>query len=171
MCRPTRSWRVWSRSRAFAAGSKWSATFRGVTVIDDYAHHPTAVRATLRAVREQYGDRRIWCAFQPHQLSRTEALFEEFAGGVRRVDEVLIAPIFGSRKRRANTMSAWRRDLRIEITLDAGRSGPVRTNLDHLSAAIETDARPGDLFLVVGADNIDRVAHDCSRRLFRNHAA
>jgi len=142
----------------------------GVTVIDDYAHHPTAVRATLQAVREQYGDRRIWCAFQPHQLSRTEALFEEFAEAFDESDEVLIAPIFGSRETAGEHHVRVAQGLADRVRM---RGVPARfvPTLDHISMAIETDARPGDLFLVVGAGNIDRVAHDCSRRLFRNHAA
>lgn len=142
----------------------------GVTVLDDYAHHPTAVQATLRAVREQYGDRRIWCAFQPHQLSRTEALFEEFSEAFDEADEVLIAPIFGSRETAGEQHVRLAQGLADRVRL---RGVPARfvPTLDHISMAIETDARPGDLFLVVGAGNIDRVAHDCSRRLLRNYAS
>lgn len=142
----------------------------GVTVLDDYAHHPTALRATLRTVRETYGDRRVWCAFQPHQLSRTEGLFREFAEAFDEADEVLIAPIFGSRETETDRHAGLAKSLAETIRV---RGVPARfvASLDHISMAIETDARPGDLFLIAGAGNIDRVAHDCSRRILRNHAS
>ena len=66
----------------------------GVTLIDDYAHHPTAVRAALRTARQVYGSRRIRVVFQPHQVSRTRALMNEFAASFDDADEVMIAPVF-----------------------------------------------------------------------------
>jgi len=144
--------------------------FRGVTVIDDYAHHPTEIRATLRAVREAYGDRRIRCAFQPHQLSRTRALFDEFASAFADANDVLICPVFGAREVYGSEHVTVSRSLADEITR-AGVPARFVPSLDHVSAALETDARPGDVFLVAGAGNIERVCHALSRRLQRNHAA
>eukprot|EP00913_Durusdinium_trenchii_P005651 g5269.t1 len=72
--------------------------WRGVTLIDDYAHHPTAVAATLAALRHEFPRRRIWCAFQPHQILRTERLMDEFSRSFTSVDEVLTAPIYAARE-------------------------------------------------------------------------
>jgi UDP-N-acetylmuramate--alanine ligase len=146
------------------------AVHNGVTVIDDYAHHPTALRATLETLRDQYGGRRIWCAFQPHQRSRTHHLFAEFVDALSMADQVLIPPVFASRE------VSGPEDAQVSRSLaDAIRAHGVPArfvpSLDHISMAIETDARPGDVFLVAGAGSIDRVAHDISRRLQRHHAS
>jgi UDP-N-acetylmuramate--alanine ligase len=60
-----------------------------VRLVEDYAHHPTAVAATLRTARDERR-RRVWCAFQPHQFSRTQALLPEFAEALALADEVLV---------------------------------------------------------------------------------
>ena len=79
--------------RRFEVLGSWN----GVTLIDDYAHHPTAVKATLQTAREQFPGRRLLCAFQPHQESRTRALLEDFAESFGSADEVFLAPIFTAR--------------------------------------------------------------------------
>jgi len=65
-----------------------------VTVIDDYGHHPTEIRATLKAAREKYCGRRIWCIYQPHQIQRTEKLFSGFTKAFQDVDYVIVTKIF-----------------------------------------------------------------------------
>ncbi len=69
-------------------------TGRGAPVYDDYAHHPTEIRATLRAFREQYPKKRILCVFQPHQERRLEALFNDFLTAFDDADETLILPAY-----------------------------------------------------------------------------
>jgi UDP-N-acetylmuramate--alanine ligase len=71
----------------------------GVTVIDDYAHHPTAIRATLAAARQRYPGRRLWVVWQPHTYSRTRLLLDEFAGSFAAADRVIALDIYGSRER------------------------------------------------------------------------
>jgi UDP-N-acetylmuramate--alanine ligase len=70
----------------------------GVTVIDDYAHHPTEIRATLAAARHRFGDRPLWVMFQPHTFSRTRTLLAGFAASFADADHVLIVDIFKSRE-------------------------------------------------------------------------
>ncbi len=72
--------------------------WRGIALVDDYAHHPTEVRATLATARAQFGGRKIWCVFQPHQVSRTVALMDAFAESFSAADEVLVAPVFAARE-------------------------------------------------------------------------
>ena len=69
----------------------------GVTVYDDYGHHPTEVRAAIAGARQLVGDRRLWAVFEPHMYSRTALLMDEFAESFRGADEVVIADIFASR--------------------------------------------------------------------------
>jgi UDP-N-acetylmuramate--alanine ligase len=70
----------------------------GVTVIDDYAHHPTEIRATLKAAHERFAGRELWAVWQPHTYSRTKALFEEFTRAFDWADHVLVLPIYASRE-------------------------------------------------------------------------
>jgi len=67
---------------------------RGITVIDDYGHHPTEIKATLRAVRESWPDRRIIAVFQPHRYTRTKALFNEFTRSFYQSDLLVVLPIY-----------------------------------------------------------------------------
>ena len=78
MFQSTRSARAWRSSTEWIAASNSRAALNGVTVIDDYGHHPTEIRATLAAAR-QCGFRRIHVIFQPHRYTRTQLLFDEFA--------------------------------------------------------------------------------------------
>ena len=128
----------------------------GITLINDYAHHPTAVRATLQTAREVFGARRVWCAFQPHQVSRTLALMDEFAASFDRADEVLIAPVFAARERVTDEPVRAAQELARRI---AARGVPARfvESLDRIVATVEDAARPGDVLIAMGAGDIERI--------------
>ena len=70
----------------------------GIVVIDDYAHHPTKIRATLAAARLRYPGRRIWAVWQPHTYSRTRLLLAEFAAAFEQADEVVVTDIYPARE-------------------------------------------------------------------------
>ena len=72
--------------------------FHGVTLVDDYAHHPTEIRATLAAARLRYPYRRLWAVWQPHTYSRTRALFEAFSAAFDVADGILVTEIFPARE-------------------------------------------------------------------------
>ncbi|HHX66107.1 MAG TPA: UDP-N-acetylmuramate--L-alanine ligase, partial [Chloroflexi bacterium] len=78
----------------------------GVTVVDDYAHHPTEVRATLAAARQRYPERRIWAVFQPHTYSRASALLGDLATCFEGADRVLVTDIYAARSRESATIRA-----------------------------------------------------------------
>jgi UDP-N-acetylmuramate--alanine ligase len=80
-------------------------TQKGAIVIDDYAHHPKEITASLQAVRERYPDRTIHCIFQPHTFSRTEALIEEFAQALDNADNIYLLPIYASARESVGTVS------------------------------------------------------------------
>ncbi|MCA9109559.1 MAG: UDP-N-acetylmuramate--L-alanine ligase [Planctomycetaceae bacterium] len=145
-------------------------SWRGVTLIDDYAHHPTAIHLTLKTARERFGRRRVWCAFQPHQISRTRALLPEFARSLCVADQVLMAPVFAAREIESDDQ----RRLSSEMAERINRGGtPARyvESLDEIRATIETEARPGDVFITLGAGDIDRIAHEFTQRLQRHRAS
>ncbi len=143
-------------------------SWRGVTLIDDYAHHPSAVRTTLETARAEFKKRRIWCAFQPHQASRTAALMQEFADSFTACDEILIAPTFAARESVDAEQTAA--DL-AERMKTAGSNSRYYPSLDRIVATLEDEARPGDVLITMGAGDIDRVHHEFTRRLQRHHAS
>jgi UDP-N-acetylmuramate--alanine ligase len=145
-------------------------TPNGITWIDDFAHHPTEVRATLETARQRYGPRRIWCLFQPHQVSRLRMLLPEFAGSFARADQVLIAPAYAAREIRDDEADALARRLTQEIAR-AGQAARFCPDLDRIVATVDDEARAGDVVISMGAGDINRVYHAFTRRLQRNLAS
>ena len=143
------------------------ATVSGVTLVDDYAHHPTAVRATLATARNKFPGRRIVAAFQPHQVSRTQQLMGEFTRSFVDADEVLLVPIYAAREN-TDVAGSTLQELASGINL-AGSSVEVLSSLDQLRATLEDSAQPGDVWLTLGAGNINRIAHEFARTVQRNY--
>lgn len=124
----------------------------GVTVMDDYAHHPTEVRATIAAAAQRFPGRRLVCLFQPHTYTRTRYLLDGFRACFQGVDELLIAETYAAREEPTAGMTA--REL-------AGllENPPARYvgSLDEARAAVLATLRPGDVFFTIGAGNVDEV--------------
>ncbi len=142
----------------------------GITVIDDYAHHPTAITATLEAARQQFPDQRLIVAFQPHQLSRTQALFNDFVKAFSAADHVVIVPIYAARENAH--FDHWRvsQDLALTISAQWTRAS-FCSSLDHLGATLDDICLAGDVLMTLGAGDINQVAYDFSRRLLRHYAS
>lgn len=133
-------------SRRFQLVGKMAS---GATVVDDYAHHPSEMRATLAAAREMHFDR-ILCAFQPHTYSRTKALFDDFAQALGQCDQVVLAPIYAAREQ--NTIGISSHDLAAAV--------PGAVALDSFAAIadyLRQAAGPNDLVLTMGAGDINAV--------------
>ena len=145
-------------------------SYRGMMLYDDYAHHPTEVRATLETARETAGQRRLWCVFQPHQVSRTLELMDEFADSFAGADEVLVAPVFAARETAGTDVFEPASRLAEGITGQGGRARACKS-LDHIVATLDDEARPGDMVVTMGAGDIDRVHHEFAGRLRRHHPA
>jgi UDP-N-acetylmuramate--alanine ligase len=145
-------------------------SWRGVTVIDDYAHHPTAVETVLQTARDLYGRRRVWAAFQPHQVGRTAALMTEFAQSFRRADRVVIAPVYAAREAVTNEPQ----QLADELAQRIDACGPAAwscNSLDRLAGVLDDGLRPGDVLVTMGAGDIHRIHHASTRRVPRHSAA
>ena len=136
----------------------------GLLLIDDYAHHPTAVRATLQTARRIYGDRRIWCAFQPHQVSRTVALMDDFSSSFDDCDELIVAPVFAARERVADEPQRVSRELADRVAA-RGRRARYVESLDQIATTVDDAARPGDVLIAMGAGDIDRIHYERIRRI------
>jgi UDP-N-acetylmuramate--alanine ligase len=149
---------------------EFKGTWEGITFLDDYAHHPTEVEATLTAARERFGRRRLWCLFQPHQVSRTRALFGEFAASLALADEVLMAPVYAARETADGSAESVARELALAISARGGRAR-FCGDLDQIKRTLDDEARPGDVVMTMGAGDIDRVHHEFTRRLQRHRAS
>jgi UDP-N-acetylmuramate--alanine ligase len=124
----------------------------GVVVIDDYAHHPTEIRATLEAARERFPAGRIWAVWQPHTYSRTKKLLTGFATAFGKADHVVVLPIYPARE--TDTLGVSAGDV-----VDAMDHGDVRAAecLDEAVTWLGTEVRPGDVVLTLGAGDGNRV--------------
>jgi len=152
--------------RRFELAGSW----RGVTLIDDYAHHPTAVAATLTTARERFAGRKLWCVFQPHQVSRTQALLDEFASSLVDCDQLLVAPVFAARERVGEEPVELARELASRVVSRGGRARAV-DSLDRALSTLDDELQPGDVLLTLGAGDIGKVHYAFNRRLQRNHQA
>ncbi|WP_461369586.1 UDP-N-acetylmuramate--L-alanine ligase, partial [Candidatus Darwinibacter acetoxidans] len=131
----------------------------GVTVIDDYAHHPTEVRVTLEAARA--AGKRVCCIFQPHRYSRTAYFFEEFARSFDDADLVLLHRIYsaGEKPREGITSEALAR----RISEIKGQPVYWSDELAELGRMALDWARPGDLIIVMGAGDISGLAYQLAQ--------
>jgi UDP-N-acetylmuramate--alanine ligase len=132
-------------------------TVNDVLVVDDYAHHPTEIAATLAAARRHYPDRRLVVVFQPHTYSRTRAFLPDFATALAAADVVIVTEIYASRER--DTLGVSGQD--IVALLDAAHPGKAQFAPDLAAAAglAKAALRPGDLLLTLGAGDIGQVGN------------
>ena len=142
----------------------------GVTVVDDYAHHPTEIQVTLRALREYYSPRRLLCVFQPHQHSRTRFLLKDFARSFAAADEVIVPDIYFVRDSAREKEYVSSEDLVAQIRLHGGSAVYLKT-FDDIVARLARDVRPGDLVITMGAGDIWEVADGIVCRLEGNRQA
>ena len=134
----------------------------GVTIIDDYAHHPTEILATLQAARASYPGRRIIAAFQPHLFSRTRDFAKEFGAALANADCVFLADIYPAREQPIDGVTA---DLIASALRDNGRSVDWRGERGTLSPALCDFVRPGDVVLTIGAGDITRTGPELKAAL------
>jgi UDP-N-acetylmuramate--alanine ligase len=126
----------------------------GVSVVDDYAHHPTEVAATLDAARAAYPDRRIVAAFQPHLFTRTRDFATEFGRALAAADVVLLAEIYPARERPIEGVTAG---LVADAAAAAGRPVAWRGERAAMAGALAELVRPGDVVLTLGAGDVTRT--------------
>jgi UDP-N-acetylmuramate--alanine ligase len=125
-------------------------TINGITIADDYAHHPTEVRLTLEAAKQMKYNR-VWAVFQPFTFSRTVTLMDEFAKALSIADKVVLAEIMGSRE--VNTYNVYSKDLAEKIP------GSVWfENFEQIANFITANAKSGDLVITLGCGDIYKAA-------------
>jgi len=141
--------------------------FDGITVLDDYAHHPTEIKASLKAIRERYRPRRLWCVYQAHQYSRTSSLLDEFADSFTQVDTAIIPEIYFARDSEAS-----RNEVNAEILArrirGRGTDAQYIGGFDAVCDYLVKNVHSGDLVVTMGAGDIWKVADEYIQRLGRN---
>lgn len=127
---------------------------KGVLVIDDYAHHPTELRATLAAARAAYPNRRIVAAFQPHLFSRTRDFSREFGEALGTADVAYLTEIYPAREQPIDGVTSA---LVADAAEKAGHPVAWRGTREALASALASEVREGDLVLTLGAGDITRT--------------
>ena len=128
----------------------------GATVIDDYAHHPTEIKATLHTA-ERVPHETIWCVFQPHTYTRTKALLPQFAEALSIADHVVLADIYAARELDIYGVSS--RDLQAEIQ-KLGTDCDYFPSFEEIEDFLRANVKDGDLVITMGAGNIVQVGED-----------
>ncbi|HMZ06111.1 MAG TPA: UDP-N-acetylmuramate--L-alanine ligase [Anaerolineales bacterium] len=131
----------------------------GVLLVDDYAHHPTEIKATLAGAKARYPERRIWAVWQPHTYSRTQTLFFEFSRAFSDADEVLVTEIYASREAKQEFTSA---EVVGSMPHPSARySGSVLETKNYLLEHV----RAGDVVIVLSAGDADQITTDLLKEL------
>ena len=135
--------------RRFEHKGDWN----GVTVIDDYAHHPTEIKATLKAA-DVYPHREIWCVFQPHTYTRTKALFPEFVEALSHTDHVVLADIYAARE--TDTLGISSQMLAEELK-KKGCDAYYLPSFEAIKDFLKTHCQKGDVLITMGAGNVVNI--------------
>ncbi|OHB80068.1 MAG: UDP-N-acetylmuramate--L-alanine ligase [Planctomycetes bacterium RBG_16_55_9] len=129
----------------------------GITVLDDYAHHPTEIRASLAAIRQRYQPQRIWCIFQPHQYSRTRFLLDDFAESFKLADITIVPEIYFVR----DSESA-RKEVNAQILVERMRANGTQAlfieSFEAICDYLKSNVSPGEMVVTMGAGDIWKVA-------------
>jgi UDP-N-acetylmuramate--alanine ligase len=137
------------------------AQLDGIKIIDDYAHHPTEIRALLRA-SESLGRRRMIAVFQPHRYTRTQFLREEFGNAFQEADLVIVTDIYPAGEKPIAGVTA---ELIVEALKRNGKEVVFCQRLDHVVDYLKETTRSGDLILTIGAGNVWTVGRNLAREL------
>jgi len=133
--------------------------FGGITVLDDYAHHPTEIRASLAAIRQRYHPKRIWCVFQPHQYSRTRFLLDDFAESFKLADVTIVPEIYFVRDSQSS-----RQEVNAQILVERMRGNRTQALFIESFGAIcdylKCNVGSGELVVTMGAGDIWKVSDE-----------
>ena len=132
---------------------EYKGDWNGVTVIDDYAHHPTEIKATLKAA-DVYPHREIWCVFQPHTYTRTKALFPEFVEALSHTDHVVLADIYAARE--TDTLGVSSQMLAEELK-KKGCDAYYLPSFEAIEDFLKAHCQKGDVLITMGAGNVVNI--------------
>lgn len=135
------------------------AKIGGITILDDYAHHPTEIRASLAAIREKYAPKRLWCLFQPHQYSRTRFLLDDFAESFKLADITIVPEIYFVRDT-AESRSKVSAETLVERISQHQCQALFIKDFAGIVDYLKKNVTDGDLVVTMGAGTIWKVADE-----------
>ena len=130
---------------------QYKGTFKGVKIIDDYAHHPTEILATISSAKSQKINK-LWCVFQPHTYTRTKALLDDFAKALLDVDNILITDIYSAREK--DTGEIHSKDL-VDKLKSFGKDSIYIESFEEGKEYIENNCEKDDMIITMGAGNVN----------------
>jgi UDP-N-acetylmuramate--alanine ligase len=157
-----------SRDRVAQALSKFTGTGRrfqlrgeahGISLFDDYAHHPSEIKATLEGARARYPERRIWAVWQPHTYSRTQTLFLDFTRAFKDADEVIVTEVYAAREPKQEFTSA-----EIVSAMPHMAARFIET-LPEVTSYLLKNLKSGDVVIVMSAGDADQISSDVLKAL------
>lgn len=135
---------------------EYKGSVGGVTIIDDYAHHPTEIKASLEVSRK-YPHKHLWCVFQPHTYTRTKAFLKDFAQALSMAEHVILADIYAAREINTGEISSL--DLKRELEA-LGSSVYYFPSFGEIEDFLLENCTSGDLILTMGAGNVVEIGED-----------
>ena len=135
---------------------QYKGDWDGVAVVDDYAHHPTEIAATLKAARN-YPHKTLWCVFQPHTYTRTKAFLKDFAKALSLADRVVLADIYAARE--TDTLGISSETLLKEL-LALGCDAAYFPSFQEIEAFLKKNCFPGDLLITMGAGDVVNIGEN-----------
>ena len=130
--------------------------FNGINIIDDYAHHPTEIIASLKAARH-FPHREMWCIFQPHTYTRTKALFDEFVDALTLPDHIILADIYAARE--VNTIGISSKDV-ADALKKAGADVYYFPTFEEIENFCRENCQKGDLLITMGAGDVVNIGEN-----------
>lgn len=156
---------AWSKGLAEFGGAKRrfeiKGDWNGVTIIDDYAHHPTEIKATLTAAADT-DHHEIWCIFQPHTYSRTKALLPEFAEALHTADHVVLAKIYAAREQDPGTISS--QDIADILQNTYHTDVTYLETFEQIETYLKNNCKKNDLLITMGAGDVVNIGEDLLKK-------
>lgn len=132
---------------------EYKGTIKGMTVVDDYAHHPTEIKATLQAAKN-YPHKKVWCIFQPHTYSRTKSLLQEFSTAFTHAHEVIITDIYAAREKDPKDIHS--KDL-TEAIKKYNKNTRYISSFEDIVKYLLKNGKDGDLLITMGAGDVLKI--------------
>jgi len=136
--------------------------YKGAKIIDDYAHHPTEIKTTIKGIRDTYKDKKITVVFHPHTFTRTKALLDDFARSFNEADELIILDIYGSARERQGGVHS--KDLINKLKVESGKW--KENNLKYIPTLekcedyLKDNIESGQIVLLMGAGDVFRIGEN-----------
>ncbi len=139
---------------------EYKGEVNGIVIIDDYAHHPTEITATLKAA-SNYPHKTLWCVFQPHTYTRTKAFMKDFARALSLADQVILADIYAARE--TDNLGISSQTLQEEIRA-LGKTCYYFPSFDEIEKFILKNCTPGDLLITMGAGDVINIGENLLKK-------